>query len=109
MKAVDLLYVGLGAAFLAKDKVQGMLDELEKRGELSGNEVRGFLDEAKQRAEQQEEAINARVREQARKAVREMGLATKEDIAELRNLLLMGLASKEDIADLRSLLLKPNA
>ena len=60
MKPVDLLYMGLGAAFLAKDKFEAFVDDLEKRGELSKTEAQKFLDDAKARAKQEEEAMNAR-------------------------------------------------
>ena len=87
MKPVDLLYMGLGAAFLAKDKFEAFVDDLEKRGELSKTEAQKFLDDAKARAKQEEEAVNARIREELRKVLEGMGLATKQDIAELKALL----------------------
>ncbi|MHC1788195.1 phasin family protein [Solidesulfovibrio sp.] len=87
MKPVDLLYMGLGAAFLAKDKFTEVIDELEKRGEVSRDEAKRFLDDAKSRAKHEEEAVAARVREEVRKVLEEMGLATKDDIAELKALL----------------------
>jgi polyhydroxyalkanoate synthesis regulator phasin len=87
MKPIDLLYMGLGAAFLAKDKFGELLDDLEKRGELSQAEAKNFLEEAKSRAHKEEEALNTRIREELKKVLEGMGLATKEDIAELKALL----------------------
>jgi polyhydroxyalkanoate synthesis regulator phasin len=87
MKPVDLLSMGLGAAFLAKDKLGEVLQELEKRGEVSRDDAKNFLDEAKARAKKEEEAVTARVREEVRKVIEDMGLATKDDIAELKALL----------------------
>lgn len=87
MKPVDLLYMGLGAAFLAKDKFDEVLEEMEKRGEVSRAEAKGFLDDAKARAQKEEEAMAGRIRQEVKKVLDDMGLATKEDIAELKALL----------------------
>jgi polyhydroxyalkanoate synthesis regulator phasin len=87
MKPVDLLSMGLGAAFLAKDKLAEMLGELEKRGEVSRDEAKRFLEDAKARAKQEEDALAARMREEIKKVLEDMGLATKDDIAELKALL----------------------
>ena len=87
MKPVDLLYIGLGAAFLAKDKFDEALDALEKRGELSRTEAEAFLKDAKARAQKEEEALAERIREELKKVLDGMGLATKKDIAEIKALL----------------------
>ena len=87
MKPVDLLSMGLGAAILAKDKLGEVLGELEKRGEVSRDEAKQFLEDAKARAKKEEEALAGRVREEVKKVLEEMGLATKDDIAELKALL----------------------
>ena len=84
MKPVDLLYMGLGAAFLAKDKLEAQLKELEKRGEISKEEAKKFMDEAKERAKAEEAALDTRVRERVREVISELGLATKEDVEALR-------------------------
>ncbi|MFU2209405.1 phasin family protein [Solidesulfovibrio sp. C21] len=87
MKPVDLLYMGLGAAFLAKDKFEEFVDEMEKRGEMSRTEAKNFLEDARARAKQEEEAVNARIHKELQKVLEGMGLATKEDIAELKALI----------------------
>lgn len=87
MKPVDLLYMGLGAAFLARDKFEAFVDDLEKRGEMSRTEAKTFLDDARARAQQEEEALRARIREELKKVLEGMGLATKEDIDGLKALL----------------------
>lgn len=87
MKPVDLLYMGLGAAFLAKDRFDEVLSELETRGQISRDEAKNFLNDAKTRAKQEEEALASRIREEVKKVLEEMGLATKDDIAELKALL----------------------
>lgn len=84
MRLSDLFYLGVGAAFLAKDKLEAQLKELEKRGEISKEEAKKFMDEAKERAKAEEAALDARVRERVREVISELGLATKEDVEALR-------------------------
>lgn len=90
MKAVDILYLGLGAAFLAKDKVESLLEEMEKRGEISRKDAESFIKEAKTRAKKEQDAMDARIRGQIKKGLEEMGLATKADIEELKKLIMKG-------------------
>lgn len=94
MNAKDLLSMGLGAAFLAKDKVETFLADLEERGELTREEVREFMAEAKERARLEEDALERRVREGVREALAELGLATRQDLEELKAELLAELRNK---------------
>ncbi|WP_027184122.1 phasin family protein [Desulfovibrio inopinatus] len=87
MKASDFLYLGLGAAFLAKDKIAEQLTEMEKRGDISKDEAKQFMDEAVARAKKERESFDARLREAVKDVVSELGLATKDDIEELKALM----------------------
>ena len=88
MKPTDLLHIGLGAAFMAKEKVEAQLKDLEQLGTISKEELNRFVEEAQQRAQQETEALDARIKDKVAEAAKELGLATKEDIAELKALLL---------------------
>lgn len=87
MRPVDFLQLGLGAAFLAKDKIESLLKEMEHRGEISREEIEKFVESAKTRAEREREELDARIQAKVKDVVKELGLATKEDIAELKKLL----------------------
>ncbi len=88
MKPTDLLHIGLGAAFMAKEKVEAQLKDLEQLGTISKEELNRFVEEAQQRAKQETETLDARIKEKVAEAARELGLATKEDIAEIKALLM---------------------
>ncbi len=88
MKPTDLLHIGLGAAFMAKEKVEAQLKDLEQLGTISKEELNRFVEEAQQRAQQETDALDARIKEKVSEAAKELGLATKEDIAEIKALLL---------------------
>ena len=88
MKPTDLLHIGLGAAFMAKEKIEAQLKDLEQLGTISKEELNRFVDEAQQRARQEKDALDARIKEKVAEAAKELGLATKEDIAEIKALLI---------------------
>jgi len=90
MRAADILHVGLGAAFMAKDRVETLLKDLEGRGEISRDEAKKFLQDAQDRARLEQEAFDERVKEKVKQAIEELGLATKKDIEELKSLLVKG-------------------
>ncbi len=84
MEPKDLLYLGLGAAFLAKDKLMEHLKELEKRGEISKEDAKKFVQDAKERAQKEEEEFDSHIKKKLKETIQEMGLVTKEDIEELK-------------------------
>jgi polyhydroxyalkanoate synthesis regulator phasin len=88
MKPTDLLHIGLGAAFMAKEKIEAQLKDLEQLGTISKDELNRFVEEAQQRAKQETEELDARIKAKVSEAARELGLATKEDIAEIKALLM---------------------
>ncbi|EPR35652.1 hypothetical protein dsat_1993 [Alkalidesulfovibrio alkalitolerans DSM 16529] len=87
MKPTDLLYLGLGAATMAKERLEGVFKELEKQGQISREEMEKFLDEVKAKGASERESMEKMIRDKVHEAVAEMGLATKKDIAELKALL----------------------
>jgi polyhydroxyalkanoate synthesis regulator phasin len=87
MEAKDLLYIGLGAAFLAKDKLKERIKKLEDRGELSKEDAKKFVEDAKKRAKEEREAIDNRIQEKIKETIHEVGLVTKEDLEELKTLI----------------------
>ncbi|WP_244148932.1 hypothetical protein [Desulfonatronum thioautotrophicum] len=73
---------------MAKEKVEAQLKDLEQLGTISKEELNRFVEEAQQRAQQETDALDARIKEKVSEAAKELGLATKEDIAEIKALLL---------------------
>jgi len=80
----DLIYIGLGGALLAKEKVEKELDELVEKGKLNKEEAQKFIDRAKSKGEEEEKAFKAKLKEAVREVLDEMDLATKADIEALK-------------------------
>jgi len=81
----DLIYIGLGGALLAKEKVEQELNELVEKGKLNKEEAQKFIDKAKSKGEAEEEAAKAKLKEAIKEVLDEMGIATKADIEALKN------------------------
>jgi len=80
----DLIYIGLGGALLAKEKVENELNELVEKGKLNKEEAQKFIDKAKAKGEEEEKEFKAKLKEAIREVLDEMDLATKEDIEALK-------------------------
>ncbi len=77
------IYLGLGAATVTKEKVESLVDELIEKGQLSKEQKTGAVQEILDNLEKKEKAVSRQVKEEIRKAIEEVGLATKKDIDEL--------------------------
>ncbi len=83
----DLLYLGLGGALLAKEKVEAELQKLVEKGKLSKEDVKKIIGEAKERGKEEEERAKEELKKLLQEVLAEAGVATKEDIEELKKLL----------------------
>ena len=79
----DLIYIGLGGALLAKEKVEKELNELVEKGKLNKEDAQNFIDKAKVKGEEEEKEFKAHLKEVIKETLEEMNVATKEDIQTL--------------------------
>ena len=80
----DLMYIGLGSALLAKEKVEKELNEMVEKGKLSKEEAQNFIDKAKTKGEEEEKEFKNKLKESIREVLEEMNIATKDDIEALK-------------------------
>lgn len=83
----DLFYLGIGAAMLAKEKFEEETKEYIEKGKMTKEERDAFIEKAKAKAKEEEQEFQSRIKDIIKDALSEMGLATKEDIAEIKELL----------------------
>lgn|SRR5699024_354290 len=76
--------LGLGAAISGKEKLDEKLDELVSRNEISRDEAKSVMKNFVEKGEMKTEEWDIKQKEQRKKAAEEVGLATKEDVQELR-------------------------
>ncbi|HEY9152744.1 MAG TPA: hypothetical protein VIN60_07655 [Anaerolineales bacterium] len=74
---------GIGLLSMTHEKAQKLIDELSKEGEVQSSEVKQWVDQLSSRGEEERNALRKLVRDEMKKVLDEMGLATKEDIQKL--------------------------
>jgi len=80
----NIVYTGLGAAFLTKDKIEELKNELLEKGRLSQDEGKQFVDELANRSEKAKEQLNLWIEKKVAERIDHLNLATKDEIAALR-------------------------
>jgi len=83
----DLFYLGIGTAMFAKENIEEEAKELVEKGKISKAERDEFIEKAKAKGKAEEEEFNAKLKGIIKEVLSDMGLATKEDIEELKELL----------------------
>lgn len=77
--------MGVGAAMMARDRVQELADDLVSRGKLSRDEAGGFVNRMYSQADEVNASVRETVARETERAMQNMGLATKRDITEIHD------------------------
>ncbi len=75
-----LMYIGLGAASMSRDKVQQTIDEMVNRGEVTADEGKSLYNDWVSRAEEEGRNLNDRIRNQVRQYLGDVGVADRNQI-----------------------------
>ena len=86
-KNKDFLYTLLGGALLLKDRFSDQFDDILKKGEESKEDIKDNASEAFSKANEQKVEIESELKKKIKTIVDELGLATKADIDELKELI----------------------
>ncbi|HNB41944.1 MAG TPA: hypothetical protein PLG52_10620, partial [Anaerolineales bacterium] len=62
---------------------QEIMDDLSHEGELQKSEVKQWVDQLSDRGEEERQALRKLIRDEMKKVLDDMGLATKEDIQKI--------------------------
>lgn len=82
--ARKMLLMGLGALSLTREKVEQLVDELVKKGEMDNVEAKGFTDELLRRGEKEREMLKKIITDEINKLKNEIGMAKKEELENLK-------------------------
>jgi polyhydroxyalkanoate synthesis regulator phasin len=80
----NLLYSGIGAATLLKEKVEEELKTLEEKGKIKTDDAKSFLESIEQKGKDEEDRIKEEIKKHIKEAMDELGIATKSDIEKLK-------------------------
>lgn len=74
------LNFGLGLFAYSKEKVEHVVDELVKRGEVTRTDAQGLVDDMVKRGEEQREEVRKLVRDEMNRLLNYAGVAKKDDM-----------------------------
>ena len=77
--------MGIGAAMLAKDKVQEFADELVDRGKMTRDEAGSLVNRMYAEADEANKNLQSMMSREMERAMGNLGLASAKDIAEIRD------------------------
>lgn len=80
----DLLYTGIGAAVVLKEKVEAEVKKLEEQGKLKTTDAKSFLESIEAKGKEEETKIKEQLKSALKEVIEELGLATKADLQKLR-------------------------
>ncbi len=77
------ILASLGILSLTREKAQGVVDELVKRGEVRRDDSKSLVDRLVQRGEEERGTFRKLIREEMARVAHEMNLATQADVKAL--------------------------
>lgn len=80
----DILYTGIGAAALLKERVEEEIKKLEENGKIKTDDAKSFLESIEQKGKEEEDKFKSKLKEALHEVMDELGLATKADIEKLK-------------------------
>ncbi len=80
----SMLYTGIGMAFLTKEKVEDLRQDLIEKGKMTQEEGRQFVDDLLRKSEKAKDELNLWINKRVEERVTQLNLATKDDLADLQ-------------------------
>ena len=80
----DLLYLGAGAAFVTKEKIEELKNELIDKGKLTQEEGKQFVDDLLKKSDDMKDKLEEKINETVSDRLEKMNVAKGDDIADLR-------------------------
>ncbi|MEW5818612.1 MAG: hypothetical protein AB1782_00345 [Cyanobacteriota bacterium] len=97
------ILVAVGATAVTVEKINGVIDELVAKGELSEGQAKSFKEEVKEKAKAEKESLEKKIQESTQKAVakilKDIGIATVKDLEKLEKKLNAKIEGKEYIEE----------
>ncbi len=87
----NMFYMGAGAAFLTKEKLEELRTDLIEKGKMTQDEGKQFVDEMVKKSEDVKTQLEKQVQDTVAEQLKKMKVASSEEIADLR----------KEIADLK--------
>ena len=82
MKSV--VYTGIGAAFLTKEKIEALKDDLVEQGKISQDEGKQFVDELVKKTASIMDSLDLKISQIIEEKIKQLDIPTNADFADLR-------------------------
>ena len=80
----DLLYTGIGAASVIKEKVESELKVLEEKGKIKTDDAKSFLESIEKKGKEEEQKAKEQMKDMLKEVIDELGITTKADLEKLK-------------------------
>lgn len=80
----DLIYTGIGAVAILKEKVEAEVKKLEEEGKLKTTDAKSFLESIETKGKEEEAKLKEQLKSALKEVIDELGLATKADLEKLK-------------------------
>ncbi|MBM9538251.1 phasin family protein [Desulfobulbus alkaliphilus] len=80
----NVVYAGIGAAFLTKEKIEELKSDLVEKGKMSQEEGKQFVDDLLSKSEKAKDQLDLWINRRVEEQVKQLNLATRDEIAELQ-------------------------
>ncbi|MBD3796251.1 MAG: hypothetical protein IE887_00645 [Campylobacterales bacterium] len=80
----ELLYTGIGAATVLKEKVESEMKKLEEQGKIKTDDAKSFLESIETKGKEEEARLKDQIKASLKEVIDELGLATKADLEKLK-------------------------
>ena len=80
----NMFYLGAGAAFATKEKIDEVKNDLVEKGKMTQDEGRQFVDDLVKRSEKAKDDMEKKVQDLVAEQMDKMNMATKDDLADLQ-------------------------
>jgi polyhydroxyalkanoate synthesis regulator phasin len=80
----DIFYLGAGAAFVTKEKIEELKKDLIEKGKMTQDEGKQFVDDLLKKSEKARKDLEKRIQDTVVEQMKKMNVATGDDIADLK-------------------------
>lgn len=77
------MLAGLGLAFLTKEKLEELSEDLVEKGKLSGKDRKEFMDDLSEKSEDARKDVMGQIEKITRDTLKKMNIATRDDFLKL--------------------------
>ena len=80
----SVVYTGIGAAFLTKEKIEALKDDLVEQGKISQDEGKQFVDELVKKTALIMDSLDLKISLKIEEKIKQLDIPTNADFADLR-------------------------